>query len=93
MNASTKTNSILAIDLGKYKSVACRYAGAEDVQYLSFSTDRERLRKLMARRQPRLEKKGKQPCGTDARIRRLPLTVPRLHRRECSVAGAAEWAK
>src|SRR5262249_39629016 len=56
MNATTKfaAGTILAIDLGKYKCVACRYGGAEDVQYLSFPTDRERLRKLFVRWQPRV---------------------------------------
>jgi transposase len=54
MNATTKTGTgtILAIDLGKYKCVACLYGSPEDVQYLSFPTDRERLRRLLVRWQP-----------------------------------------
>jgi transposase len=56
MNAS-QTNSlsttILGIDLGKYKSVACSYSGqGATAQFSSLSTDREHLRKLLAKVQP-----------------------------------------
>src|SRR6516165_10531009 len=43
---------ILAIDLGKYKSVACRYAGPDSVTFESFTTDRSRLRKLLEHARP-----------------------------------------
>ena len=32
---------ILAIDLGKYKSVACVYRSADDLRFLSITTSRE----------------------------------------------------
>ena len=49
---TTTTGLILAIDLGKYKSVACRYAGPDAVMFESFTTDRSRLRKLLEHTRP-----------------------------------------
>ena len=49
---TTTTGLILAIDLGKYKSVACRYAGPDAVMFESFTTDRSRLRKLLEQARP-----------------------------------------
>jgi hypothetical protein len=49
---TTPASLILAIDLGKYKSVACRYAGPDSVTFESFTTDRTRLRKLLEHARP-----------------------------------------
>jgi hypothetical protein len=47
------TAVILAIDLGKYKSVCCLYNGNPDrARFTSFTTDRARLRQLLTRYQP-----------------------------------------
>ncbi|HZY87939.1 MAG TPA: hypothetical protein VFE78_24100 [Gemmataceae bacterium] len=44
---ATAARPILAIDLGKYKSVACLYAGdPAAATFVSFPTDRDRLQKL-----------------------------------------------
>jgi transposase len=49
----TVASTILAIDLGKYKSVACLYTGSPDTaRFDSFTTDRSRLAKLLQRCQP-----------------------------------------
>ena len=41
---------ILALDLGKYKTVACAYTGSPDTaRFESLTTDRDRLRKLFAK--------------------------------------------
>ena len=61
MNATAaKSNStapapglILALDLGKYKTVACAYAGdPAAARFESLTTDRDRLRKLFAKYRP-----------------------------------------
>jgi transposase len=45
--------TILAIDLGKYKSVSCLYTGSPDTaRFDSFITDRARLGKLLERYRP-----------------------------------------
>jgi transposase len=45
--------TILALDLGKYKSVSCLYAGSPDsARFDSFPTDRTRLHKLLTGLQP-----------------------------------------
>ena len=50
-NSITKT--ILAIDLGKYKSVACSFAGdPAKAQFVSLVTDRQRLGKLIEQVRP-----------------------------------------
>jgi transposase len=44
---------ILALDLGKYKSVACAYAGGPDTaRFDTLTTSRDELRKLFARHRP-----------------------------------------
>jgi transposase len=44
---------ILALDLGKYKTVACAYQGSPDTaRFESVVTDRDRLRKLFAKCRP-----------------------------------------
>src|SRR5579884_3561617 len=50
---TTATFPILAIDLGKYKSVACWYAPASgEVGFANFSTRRANLQRLLAGRRP-----------------------------------------
>jgi transposase len=45
--------TILALDLGKYKTVACAYAGSPDTaRFEAVVTDRDRLRQLFARHRP-----------------------------------------
>ena len=46
------TGIILAIDLGKYKSVACLSGGANDSRFLSLSTRRAELARLLERHRP-----------------------------------------
>jgi transposase len=49
------TTTILAIDLGKYKSVSCFYDGSPaTAQFGSFTTDRDQLRKLIQRVKPQV---------------------------------------
>jgi len=56
MNAAITTyvtKPILAIDLGKYKSVACVFRGdPRQARFASLTTDREHLRKLTQRTKP-----------------------------------------
>jgi transposase len=54
MHTNTNTTcTIVAIDLGKYKSVACSYTSdPANATFISFPTDREHLHKLFARYQP-----------------------------------------
>jgi len=56
MQAITKSKSaaapILAIDLGKYKSVVCLYRSADDVRFLSIPTTRAELTRLLAKQRP-----------------------------------------
>ena len=52
MNAAS-TSTILAIDLGKYKSVACVHDQATgEISFTTFETSRYELRKLIAKHQP-----------------------------------------
>ena len=44
---ATDTDTILAIDLGKYKSVACLYCSADDQRFTSFPTNRAELKRLI----------------------------------------------
>ena len=44
-------NTILAIDLGKYKSVACIYRSAQDQQFTTITTTKTELTRLVARHQ------------------------------------------
>jgi transposase len=51
--SATATGTILALDLGKYKSVACAYHGdPAAARFDTLTTDREHLRKLFAGRRP-----------------------------------------
>ena len=51
--APATAGTILALDLGKYKSVACLCPGSPEVaRFDSFTTDRTRLAKLLSRCQP-----------------------------------------
>src|SRR5206468_1468111 len=50
---ATATRTILALDLGKYKSVACAYQGGPaEARFDSLTTDRQHLRALFARHRP-----------------------------------------
>src|SRR5262245_7685029 len=50
---ATATRAILALDLGKYKSVACLYRGdPAEARFETLTTDREHLRKLFAKHRP-----------------------------------------
>src|SRR5262245_13864925 len=50
---ATAVRTILAIDLGKYKSVVCVHDQASgEVRFTSFETTRAELRKLMEKEQP-----------------------------------------
>jgi transposase len=49
---TTAAGPILAIDLGKYKCVACLYRSAEDHRFHSFSTSRAELARLIDRHRP-----------------------------------------
>src|SRR6516164_4252208 len=50
---TTAARTILALDLSKYKSVACLYTGdPATATFLTFVTDRDRLRKLFAKHRP-----------------------------------------
>ena len=50
---TTAARTILALDLGKYKSVACLYTGdPATATFLTFVTDCDRLHKLVAKHRP-----------------------------------------
>jgi hypothetical protein len=49
---ATAAGPILAIDLGKYKSVACAYHSAADHTFQSVPTSRDDLARLIARTRP-----------------------------------------
>jgi transposase len=49
---ATAAAPILAIDLGKYKSVACLYRSADDHRFLSFATSRAEITRLLDKHQP-----------------------------------------
>jgi transposase len=50
---ATATRAIVALDLGKYKSVACVYTGdPAGARYDTLTTDRDHLRRLFARHRP-----------------------------------------
>ncbi len=54
-NLSELTNAagpILALDLGKYKSVACIYGSAEDTRFTTITTSRMELTRLFAKYRP-----------------------------------------
>jgi transposase len=49
---TTAAAPILAMDLGKYKSVVCVYRSADDCRFLSFPTSRAELARLFERHRP-----------------------------------------
>jgi transposase len=49
---TTAAASILAIDLGKYKSVACLYRSADDQRFTTFPTSRAELTRLIDKHRP-----------------------------------------
>src|ERR1700677_4371479 len=51
---TTVTQTILAIDLGKYNSVGCLYRSADDHPFHKFTTSREEVRRLLQRHRPTL---------------------------------------
>jgi transposase len=51
---TTAADTILAIDLGKYKSVACIYRSAEDLRFTTITTSRHELARLIEKHQPDL---------------------------------------
>ena len=48
----TAAQTILALDLGKYKSVACVWRAADDSRFTSVPTSRASLRRLIVQHQP-----------------------------------------
>ena len=48
-STATAAGPILALDLGKYKSVACIYRTADDQQFTTLPTTRAELTRLVAR--------------------------------------------
>jgi transposase len=51
---ATAAAPILAIDLGKYKCVACLYRSADDQRFTTFATSRAELTRLMEQHRPRV---------------------------------------
>jgi hypothetical protein len=49
---TTAAATILVIDLGKYKSVACDYRAADDQRFTTFPTSRAALARLIKRHRP-----------------------------------------
>jgi hypothetical protein len=49
---TTAADTILAIDLGKYKSVACLDRSADDPRFTTFPTSRAELTRLIERHRP-----------------------------------------
>jgi transposase len=49
---ATAVGTILAIDLGKYKSTACLYRSADDHRFHSFPTSREAISRLLQQHRP-----------------------------------------
>ena len=49
---TTAAETILAIDLGKYKSAACVYRSTDDQRFTTFSTSRAELTRLIERHRP-----------------------------------------
>ena len=50
--AETAADTILALDLGKYKSVACVYRSADELRFTTVSTCRAELARLIDRHRP-----------------------------------------
>ena len=49
---ATAAGTILSLDLGKYKSVACIYRSADDQQFTTIPTRQAELIRLVAKHQP-----------------------------------------
>ena len=49
---TTAADTILAIDLGKYKSVACLYHSPDDPRFTTLSTSRLELTRLIHKHRP-----------------------------------------
>jgi transposase len=49
---TTAADTILAIDLGKYKSVACLYRSADDTRFTTFATSRDELARRIDKHRP-----------------------------------------
>lgn len=49
---TTAADTILAIDLGKYKSVVCLYRSPDDTRFMTFPTSRAELTRLIERHRP-----------------------------------------
>jgi transposase len=49
---ATATGAILAIDLGKYKSVACLYGSADEQRFTTIRTSREEIGRLLGKHRP-----------------------------------------
>jgi transposase len=49
---TSATGPILSLDLGKYKSVACIYVSNDDIRFLTISTSRTQLTRLIAKHRP-----------------------------------------
>ena len=56
MKQKSTAGVILAVDLGKYKSVACLYASGEDaeVRFVAFDTTPDELSGLLQQLRPRV---------------------------------------
>jgi hypothetical protein len=53
-------DTILAIDLGKYKSVACVYRPADDLRFLSIPTRWDELTRLLHAIEPVSQRTGRE---------------------------------
>jgi len=52
LNATAATGTILALDLGKYKSVACLYRAADDHRFTTLPTSHHELERLLTKHRP-----------------------------------------
>jgi transposase len=52
IQTTASNTTILALDLGKYKSLACVYGTAEEGRFLSIPTTRQELTRLLAQQRP-----------------------------------------
>jgi hypothetical protein len=72
---ATAAETILAIDLGKYKSVACLYRSADDQRFVSFTTSRAEIARMLDKHQhkarPQVSKRAWRPA---VNMRRGPET-------------------
>jgi transposase len=52
ITTTASTHTILAIDLGKYKSVACVHDATGEIRFTTFDTTRAELHRLISQEQP-----------------------------------------